>query len=923
MTANQHKIAMIATALLLTHGSAWAGRGEEVGQVQPSRETPGKHAPTLFPPSKAGYPGEWRDPRDIAPYLAFHQARAAQGHSPLLTLPTPNQGLYDARYYDLDLTLSPSTSLLTGTVRAVLTVTGGPLSQIDLDLASNLTVSAVTVGGNATTFTRPTNLLRVDLDRPYATSETVDLSISYSGNPNGDAFAWDSFGGQSLVWTLSEPFGARTWWPCKDYPDDKADSVDIRITAPTGHRTASNGSLRSESDNGTVAQTWWHEGHPIATYLVSLASHPYTVYNDWYVSSPTDSTELRFWSIPSHVANNQPIDFLVKDMIAAFATRFGEYPFPDEKYGHAEFLWGGGMEHQTCSSMGFYSESIAAHELAHQWFGDAVTCKTFEHIWLNEGFATYGEALWEEQNGGYDAYIADMLLNQFFGPGTIYVPPTDDFNRIFDPNLSYAKASWVLHMLRHVTGDAAFFDILETYRTQYFGRSADTAEFQAGAESVSGLDLDAFFTQWIYGEGAPVYSYSWSATPAGPGYDIALHIDQIQSGQTFTMPLDIQITTASGSETQVVQNSLAAQDFVLHTTEEPTAVALDPKQWVLRIVMDPIPTPTFARDLLLVNGVSWDTYGSEIRSAYTDKAFWGDYAIDFWDYFPTPSGGYPATLPAPLGHGKVTPAVLAQYKNVIWIGNNLSGDLDGWFGTPIYSYLQAGGNVLLLTRFGEDFLIEPYRDYLGVDFLSTVTLNDCVSAYVGLSNIARLGTQSFNATFDLAVTSPSVLLYRAESGFTPDRGIGVYKAPPGGGTFNPNGGRFIFLSGRPYRWNHAQIQTNVEFMLQNFFGLSATDAPETSLSSVSTGLSELWPNPSTGATEIRFGLAAAGPVALHIYDVRGRRVRTLVEGSLDPGWHEVIWDGRNGRGETSAAGIYFARLIAGGQTDRAQIIRVR
>ncbi len=914
---------VLASALFALTTGARASGGEDIQGTPDPNAPKTAHSPIYFPPSKAGYPGEWRDPRDVAPYLSFHEGRAAQGQQGTLSEPTTNQLLYDARYYALELTLAPTTHLLTGVVTMRAEIVGGPLTQIDVDLAANLTVSSVTSGGLPATFSRPGDLLQIDLDRAYDTGEVVELVMSYSGNPTGDSFAWDSFGGKAMIWTLSEPFGARTWWPCKDYPEDKADSVDVHVNAPTTMLTASNGVLRDSGDNGTTAFSWWHESHPIATYLVSIATHPYTLTTDWYHASPTDSTELRFYSFPSHASQNQQTEVKVKDMMGAFAGRYGPYPFADEKYGHAEFLWGGGMEHQTCSSMGFYGESVVAHELAHQWFGDDVTCKTFEHVWLNEGFATYSEALWEEQVGGHAAYLDDMLLNQYFGPGTIYVPPTEDFNRIFDGNLSYAKASWVLHMLRHITGDTAFFQILQTYRAQFSGQAATTEDFKGVAEAVSGLELDPFFTQWIYGEGAPIYSYTWTGTPNGGGYDVALHVDQLQSGQTFDLPLDVRVTTQSGVESFVVSSSLAAQDFVLSVGAQPTNVELDPDHWILRILFPPIPTPTFAKQLLLVNGVAWDTYGTEIRTAYADRAFSGNYAVDFWDYFPTPSGGYPSPLPAPLGHGAVPPEVLAQYRAVIWIGNNLGGDLDGWLQSPIYSYLKAGGDVLLLSRFGQDFLSEPFRNYLGVNWVDpTGQINDCVANQFGLTNIARTGVQNFCATFDATVTSPSVLLYKADLGYDPDLGIGVYNAPPGGGTYNPTGGRFIFLSGRPYRWNHAQLRTNVEFMLANYFGLLSTDV-DGSAASLELGIEVPRPNPFAERTGLRFSLPRAEAVRLRVFDVTGRAVRELVQGTLAAGQHRVEWDGKDAKGAPSASGVYFVRLEAEGRSLERKLLRIR
>ena len=182
----------------------------------------------------------------------------------------------------------------------------------------------------------------------------MDVVVTYHGTPGAaGSFGFDTANGRQLIWSLCEPFGARTWWPCKDSPEDKADSVDVRVTVPTGHdhRVATARCVEA-TDNGTTAVTRWHERYPITTYLVSLASYPYTVTPTGTAPRPTDSMEIQFYNFPESVAGAAAVQAKVKDMIAAYAGCFGEYPFLDEKYGHAEFPWGGGMEHQTCTSLG-------------------------------------------------------------------------------------------------------------------------------------------------------------------------------------------------------------------------------------------------------------------------------------------------------------------------------------------------------------------------------------------------------------------------------------------------------------------------------------------------------------------------------------------------------------------------------------------
>lgn len=895
---------------------------------------PAAHAaPVYFPPDASGWPGGTLDELDVAEYLAFHKARAfemQQRLQGLQTTATPNQNAYDVTFYDLDLAMTPATSLVTGTVKVKVKVLAGPLTTIDLDLYSNLIVDAVTSGGSATTAGRVGNVMTVNLDRSYATDEYVELVIQYHGTPSGTSFGqvfgFDTYAGQPLVWSLSEPFGARAWWPCKDYPYDKADSVDIRFTFPTGMKTASNGKRVVNTDNGVNAVTKWTVRSPIATYLVSVASHPYVESLDWYRPTPTDSMPIQFF-IPSNLtASHNVVAPKVKNMLASHAADFGPYPFFNEKYGHAYFPWGGGMEHQTCTSLGTFNESVVAHELGHQWFGDNVTCRDFTHIWLNEGFATYSEALWQETLGGFASYKADMAANKYFGAGTIIVPDETDANRIFSSNLSYNKGSWVPHMLRHILGDATFFTALQTYQTVWSGQSATTENFRDVVESVAHIDLDKFFQQWIYGEYYPQYSFGWSAAPAGGGgYDVSVTINQIQSWQTFWMPIDVTITTTGGVTTFVAMDSLPSQSFAFHVADQPTAVQLDKDEWILRTVQQAVINPPLDRSVLVVNGVDWATYGAELTNAYLNEAFWGDYAIDFWDTFNTPAGGYVATLPAPLGHGPVPPEVLGHYRNVVWVGNNFNGDLAAWNDTPIQSYLEWGGNLLLMTRNGDQFFSTWLRTQLGINMLTASTIGNCTAVPGNLTTMSILAAQNLAPMFSTGLTQPETQLLFRDTSTTPIRGVGAFRAPPGGGFNRTNGGRIAYIAGRPYRWNYAQLRANVMSILANYL-LEPLDQSAVGMTpgpgAARLTLQPPAPNPFESGTVFRFTLPRTAPVELAVFDVSGRRIRALTSATLPAGEQSVTWDGYSDNGVRVAAGLYWARLESGGQS-RVQKVVVR
>ncbi|MFI5371526.1 MAG: M1 family aminopeptidase, partial [Candidatus Eisenbacteria bacterium] len=728
-----------------------------------------------------------------------------------------------------------------------------------------------------------------------------------------------------LIWSLSEPYGARSWWPCKDAPEDKADSVDVRFTVPSALITASNGTLISATDDGVKTVSHWHERHPIATYLISIASYPYMKTLDWYRPSPADSMPIEFYNFPEELAGAAPTQAEVKGMIAAYAARLGPYPFLDEKYGHAQFLFGGGMEHQTCTSLGVFSEYVVAHELGHQWWGDLVTCRNFHHIWLNEGFATYMEALWAEAGGGPAAYHADLSLKRYFGAGTVYVPDTTDAGRIFDYRTTYEKGAWVLHMLRHALGDTVFFQALRQYRTQFAYGTAVTEDFEGVCEAVSGRDLHRFFQQWVYGERYPVYRYSWTATPRPPGVDVTLTLEQTQTWQLFAMPVDVRISTDLGDRTFVADDSLAQQTFTFHVSGTPGALAIDPDEWILRHFDQSVVNPRFDRSVLLVNGASWG-YGSALSSAYADKAFSGDYGVDFWDEFDAPAGGYPSGLPPAVGHGEINGDLLGRYRNVVWVTDSYGGDPDWWLPSPLLAYLRGGGNLLLMA---DEVLATPddsLLDYAGVGTgTHSSTIQDCVAARPGLVDMPPILGSQIGAVYDTVRTrTDTELLFTAQLGFFPPGALGVIREPAGGAGGRPHGGRMALVSGIPFHWDHAPMRANVTAILSHYFGepVSGLAAEPPPPGAPALALSTPRPNPFSGGTTTRLTLGMAARVDAEVLDASGRRVRVIASGVFASGEHALAWDGRDAAGRLVPAGVYWLRVRAGGDEVVRKMVRL-
>ncbi|MFH2052296.1 MAG: M1 family aminopeptidase [bacterium] len=492
---------------------------------------------------------------------------------------------YDVTFYDLDLEVNAVTETIAGTGRMKAAVLADSLTTVQLHLLDNLAVQEVRAAGLPVAYTHAGDILETDLDRTYFQGEFFTVEIDYGGDPAGDYFGWAVARNMPLVWSLSEPYGAREWWPCKDLNTDKADSVDLHVTVQDPLIVASNGLLAGTTVPSPGWTTYhWQERYPIATYLVSVAIHPYAVFSDTYVGLQGQVMPVTNYVTPDLLNTAVNGYAPTVDMIAAFADAFGEYPFIAEKYGHAHFTWGGGMEHQTCSSMytSLYQESIISHELAHQWWGDMVTCADFGHIWLNEGFATWSEAYWREVSEGVAAYHADMESTRYLGAGSVFVYDPADFRVIFNYYTTYAKASWVVHMLRHVLGDEDFFAALAEYRQQFAFSSATTEDFQGVCESVSGLDLGPFLAQWVYGQYYPVYELSHTSTPVVGGYRLDVRIAQTQTNAgVFTMPLDLRVGTAGGTFDFVIRNDQAVQWYSLEVPFEPQVVELDPDDWVL------------------------------------------------------------------------------------------------------------------------------------------------------------------------------------------------------------------------------------------------------------------------------------------------------------------------------------------------------
>ncbi len=512
----------------------------------------------------------------------------------------------DVTYYKLNLIISHTPQNLSGKITISAKSTVPNLQSIFLDCSNTLIVDSITINNSNTNFTRIIDTLKITLDKTYNVGETITIVVTYHGTPVTNGFGSFAFGTHNnvpAIWTLSEPYGAKDWWPCKNTPADKADSSDVWITVDTSLTPVSNGTLIEILKNNNGTHTYkWKNSYPIAHYLISLAITNYTLYTNYYHYSLTDSMSITHYIYPENFfAVKENLD-KTPEMLKVFSEKFGEYPFIKEKYGHAQFGWGGAMEHQTISSMGNFGEHVIAHELAHQWFGNKITCKNWQNIWLNEGFARYSEGLWKEEKYGrstYDDFIIENMTAAKSARGTMYVQDVNNIGEIFSGIRTYSKGAIVLHMLRGIVGDENFFTILKNYLTHPLlaYNVATTEDFQSVVENVYGSSLNYFFQEWIYGENYPKYILSWDKKLIKDNlYNLSLTIQQeINTAPAFfTMPIKIKVERITGMDTIItVFNNQQIQKFSFTITDEPTNVIFDPYNDILKTIFKESSVPFF------------------------------------------------------------------------------------------------------------------------------------------------------------------------------------------------------------------------------------------------------------------------------------------------------------------------------------------
>jgi len=502
---------------------------------------------------------------------------------------------YDLQHSRIALRFDVEQKKVIGDVTHSLSILRDGTSKIWFD-SVGLTIESVTVNKSSAKFESTADKLIVRLPGAAKAGDKFDVAIRYEGKPTKGMYFIlpdkDYPDRPKQIWTQGESEDTRYYLPTYDYPNDRLTTETI-LTVPASWITVSNGKLISVSEAGKGWKTWdWRESVPSSTYLITVVAGEFDEVKDSWRGMPVT------YYAPKGRGDRLPVNYSrTPAMIDLFSKKLGvDYPW--EKYAQVmvdDFV-AGGMENSsattnTSSSLNhgkiaaeLYTDEdgLISHELGHQWFGDLVTCKDWGDVWLNEGFATFMETVWTEAHYGKDEadYQRWESARQWFGDGNLFHKPIvrhdfDDSSE-FDGN-AYGKGGWVLYMFRHQLGEDAFYRGLKHYLEVNRGKNVVTADLSKAIEESSHTNVDQFFSQWLYGAGAPKFDLRY--TYDSGKHEVALTVKQTQKVEgrvgIFRVPVAVEITTSSGPKLYEITVSKSEQIFTLPADSAPLMVLFD------------------------------------------------------------------------------------------------------------------------------------------------------------------------------------------------------------------------------------------------------------------------------------------------------------------------------------------------------------
>lgn len=613
------------------------------------------------------------------------------------------QADFDALYYDLTLDIRDFNGrIIYGSALIRVRSLADDLDELVLDLCTTLAVDSV-IGNGALSYVQANNLLTVSLDRVYPNGEQVEVTVYYHGQPcQTNLFTTFTYLNRQsgarrypTIFTLSEPYGARDWWPSKNVPNDKADSVRVAIIVADTLTATSNGLLESVTPVPPSSRKFtWIERYPIATYLVSIAATNYAHYTEWYIALNGDSVPLEHYPYPEKLNSARTSWNALPAMLAFNAQLYGEYPFVNEKYGHTMMSYSSAaMEHQCNTSYdrlltdGYHTyDFIVQHEAAHQWWGDDVSPESWAEIWLNEGFASYSEALWVEHLNGFTG-----LRNYMFNSGGLRVTdpsgPVYNPTVMFDGNTVYNKGGWILHMLRGaIRNDSLFFAGLREYRARNSYGSATTEELFEAVADVVGYDVLPFVWTYLYRTNRPVYNVSFGSDWINGRWQTIARIRQTQTNPdtTFFTRLDLRFTDGGDTARYRVDCGDWEERYYFNLPFAPSQLTVDPDDWVLKTVnYEPLPLSILTPDLK--NGREGVPYADTLRAI-------GQGPIPEWEMV---AGGIPGVVLNSEGMLSGSPSENGIFEATVRVTDELRGVDEVTFSVEIAPPLQPPQNVTI------------------------------------------------------------------------------------------------------------------------------------------------------------------------------------------------------------------------------------